>query len=267
VLTLLCALWLAAAAPEQVETQARLAHAALQAGRLDQAESFAGRALEGARQLAGSLASNRQLARALGAAIEVRAEVLARSGRRAEAIRFLRLELAAYPKSTIEARIRKNLNLLTLEGRPAPPLEVSAWIGAARPQPLAALGGHPVLLFFWAHWCSDCKAELPVIAKVRDTFGPRGLRIVAPTQLYGYVARGEEAAPADETRYIEQVWRTVYAPLAGLPVPLSEHNFALYGSSTVPTEVLLDRQGIVRLYHPDVMPYSDLAAAIEQILR
>lgn len=254
---------------DRLQALSRRAQATLEAGSLDEAATLAAQVREGAMAELRShpLAADKRLELALGASIEVQAQVLARRGERAEAVRFLRRELAAWHGTAIQSRIQKNLNLLTLEGKPAPPLAVAEWVGGARPEPLSAFRGRPVLLFFWAHWCGDCKDELPVIAKIRDAFGPRGLVILAPTQHYGYVARGEEAAPAEETRYIEKVWASAYASLKGVPAPLSEGNFSTYGSSTVPTEVLLDRNGIVRLYHPDVMPYADLAAAIERILR
>jgi hypothetical protein len=90
--------------------------------------------------------------------------------------------------------------------------------------------------------------------------------LVGPTQHYGYVARGEEAPPEQETQYIDRVRRTMYAPLSAMTVPLSEENFKVYGASTVPTLVLVDQNGVVRMYHPDVMPYAELEAAVEKIL-
>jgi len=35
-----------------------------------------------------------------------------------------------------------------------------------------------------------------------------------------------------------------------MPVLVSEENFKTYGASSSPTLVLVDRKGIVRLYHP-----------------
>ncbi|MGE5644497.1 MAG: TlpA family protein disulfide reductase [Acidobacteriota bacterium] len=246
---------------EMLEAMSWLARGALAQRRFDDARQYAAET----RKLAAGVNGDRHLSLAIGAAIEVEAGALAGGGQRTEAVAFLKRELKTHWDTPLRTRIQKNLNLLTLEGKAAPALEVSHWLGP-KPLSLAALRGKPVLLFFWAHWCGDCKAQLPALAEVERKFAPRGLVLLGPTQTYGYVARGEEAAPAQETPYIDKVRRELYRPLGAMPVPLSEENFKVYGASTVPTLVLIDRQGIVRLYHPDVMTYEELAAAIEKVL-
>ena len=133
-------------------------------------------------------------------------------------------------------------------------------------QGLPAHRGHPVLLFFWAHWCGDCKAEIPVIAKLEEVYGRRGLVVIAPTQHYGYVAGGREAAPNVETEYMKAVYRQFYAGLGHVEVPVSEENFVRYGVSTTPTLVLIDAQGVVRLYNPGTLDYARLASRIEPLI-
>jgi hypothetical protein len=51
-----------------------------------------------------------------------------------------------------------------------------------------------------------------------------------------------------------------------MPKPLSQQNWGNFGVSTTPTLVLVDRAGIVRLYHPGVMSVEELNAAIEPLL-
>jgi hypothetical protein len=203
---------------------------------------------------------------ALGASIEIHATVAAAQGRRDEAVVFLREEAKRWYPTSIRARIQKNLNLLTLEGKPAPPLEIAQAVTGRKLETLAQHRGHPVLLFFWAHWCSDCKNEIAIIARLEQKYGSR-LSVVAPTQHYGYVAGGEDAAPAAETGYIKAIYAQYYAGLGNVEVPLSEENFARYGVSTTPTIVLLDAQGIVRLYNPGNISYEQLAARIDTVLR
>jgi thiol-disulfide isomerase/thioredoxin len=180
-------------------------------------------------------------------------------------VALLQRSLATYGNTSIRARLQKNLNLLSLAGHPAPPLNIAEYIGP-RPVGLSQLKGSPVLLFFWAHWCPDCKNEAPILAGLSSEFGSKGLRLVAPTQLYGYAAQGEEAKPKDELAYTERVWQHFYPGLQSAPVPVSKENFNRYGASTTPTLVLLDRSGRVSLYHPGVMSYDDLRSAIEKVL-
>jgi thiol-disulfide isomerase/thioredoxin len=245
-----------------------LGRGALDAKRYDQAESYAAETRQLALELLGTgkLDSDPWLPTALGASIEVHAQALAARGERPEAIAFLRQQLDLFGATSLHERIRKNINLLTLEGKPAPPLEANDWLGP-RPDSLTALHGHPILLFFWAHWCPDCKAEAPVLAALKNTYGPQGLILIGPTKFYGYAAGGEEAAPAAEKQYIEQVRRRYYAALADMPVPLSAANFLTYGASTTPTLILVDRAGVVRFYHPGAASEAELSARIQAILR
>lgn len=203
---------------------------------------------------------------ALGASIEVHAQTLAAENRRDEAVVFLRAEMAKWGGTSVRERIQKNINLLTLEGKPAPMLDVSQSIGPRKPLPLSAHRGHPVLVFLWAHWCPDCKAEVDIVQKLMANYGPRGLVVIAPTQHYGYVAQGEPAPPDVETKYIAQIFAKYYSGLGSVEIPLSEANFQRFGVSTTPTMVLIDGQGIVRLYNPGAASYQLLASKIEPLL-
>jgi thiol-disulfide isomerase/thioredoxin len=200
---------------------------------------------------------------ALGAAYEVLAQSLDAKGQHAKAVSLLRSALARYGNTSMQARLKKNLNLLVLVGQPAPPLQEAQYLGP-KPPTLASLKGSPVLLFFWAHWCVDCKAEVPVIVRLRQEFSRDGLVVIGPTQLYGYVAQGADATPAAERAYIESVRSRYYASLQDMPVPLSKQNFNAYGASTTPTLVVLNRAGQVEMYHPGALSYGELHAALEK---
>jgi thiol-disulfide isomerase/thioredoxin len=202
-----------------------------------------------------------RLPTALGAAIEVQALTMASEGQRQEAVEYLRTELAKYSSTSIATRIYKNINLLSLEGKIAPPLKEKQYLGP-KPQPLSALKGKPVILFFWSHWCVDCKAEAPILGRLKREYGDK-LAIVGPTQLYGYAAEGRPATPAQELAFIDYVRQKYLFGLGDMPVPIAAENFKEYGASTSPTLVLIGSDGRVRLYHPGRMTYDELKLQLE----
>src|SRR5579864_1880518 len=252
--------------PEMIEALSWLGRGALAAKQLEQAEAYAKetQALSLAELKKRPLDAEPHLPLALGASIEVQAQILSERGQRAEALELLRKELALYRTTSIRARLQKNINLLSLEGKAAPALDEREFLGS-KPVPLSALKGSPVLVFFWAHWCPDCKQEVAILTEIEKEYAAKHLVIVAPTQRYGYTARGEEAGPAQELKYIDEVRHKFYGSLLDLPAPVSEENFKNYGASTTPTLVLIDRQGIVRLYHPGAMTLEELRAAINRL--
>jgi thiol-disulfide isomerase/thioredoxin len=253
--------------PEALEAFAWLARGELASGQIDQASKDADqirRSCETALATR-SLDSEPHLPLALGAAYEVEAEVLNEHHERAQALQLLRTQLRKWRGTSLDDRLQKNINVLTLEGRPMPLLSETEWIGP-KPPPAITLRGKVVLLFFWAHWCADCKVEIPVVTQLASELEPKGLVLIAPTKRYGYTAQEERAAPATETAFIQQVYDKLYASIPGIRVPLDAGNFERFGASTIPTLVVVDRRGIVRLYHPGVMEEKDLRAAIEPLI-
>jgi thiol-disulfide isomerase/thioredoxin len=250
---------------EYLEALSWMARGAASTNQWDQATAYATET----RTLAEQQLSKRKLDAephlpiALGAAYEVLAQALAEKGQHAKAVSLLRAALARYGNTSIKARLQKNLNLLALVGQPAPPLQATQYLGP-KPPTLAALKGSPVLLFFWAHWCVDCKAEVPVIARLRQEFAPEGLVVIGPTQLYGYAAQAVDATPEQERAYIESVRERYYGRLQDMPVPLSKQNFNAYGASTTPTLVVLNRAGQVAMYHPGALSYEELKSALQK---
>lgn len=78
-------------------------------------------------------------------------------------------------------KIAPNATLETLDGRPS---QLSQWVGRM-----------PVVLEFWATWCSNCKALEPEMVKVSKTFG-RQVKFVG-------VAVSANQTPERVRRYIQ----------------------------------------------------------------
>jgi thiol-disulfide isomerase/thioredoxin len=253
--------------PAMLEASSWMGRAALAAREYDRADAYARETHQAALSLLRTrgLDDEPRLPIALGAAIEVQGQVAAARGDRSLGVNFLRQELNRYADTSIHKRIQKNINLLSLQGEMAPPLDRSEALGADVPA-LSDLKGRVVILFFWAHWCPDCKAQGPILAELLDKYGSQGLSIVAPTQRFGYVARGEDATPADERRYIEQIRDAHYGFLKNRPVPLAEANHKRYGVSSTPTLVLVDRQGRIAHYNPGQMTKDALEPRVRDLL-
>jgi thiol-disulfide isomerase/thioredoxin len=247
-----------------------LGRGALAAKKFDRAAAYAEETYELAVAAVGHdvsrLDKDSNLEIALGAAIEVQAQTRAARGARSDAVYFLSRELETYGGTVLHKRIQKNINLLSLAGRPAPSLEATEQLGG--PLPPDRLKGKVVLLFFWAHWCPDCKTQAPILQALLDKYRAAGLAVVAPTQRYGYISRRTGAAPPDdELRHMAQVRDTHYAFLSADPIPVSEAIHKRYGVSTTPTLALVDRQGMVRLYHPGTLTEAALEREIVPLLK
>jgi thiol-disulfide isomerase/thioredoxin len=255
--------------PDVLDALSWVARGALSAGQLDKAIQYADEARTGASESLkrSGHGGDAHLLAALGAAIEVTAFALVEEGARSDAVHYLRSESIAHRDSPLGREIDANLELVSLEGRPAPRLEAGMSVGRRLPD-----GGthgsprEPTFLFFWAHWCQECKAESPMIAQLVDKYRARGLAVVAPTRRYGYIEQGRAVSPEREFRHLVQVRDTFYRFLKREPVPVTDANHKAFGIAAVPMHVLIDRDGIVRLYRPGRMSKEDLESAILQVL-
>ncbi len=240
---------------EYAAAVAWLARGALNLGDTTRAEHYLSetKRLTAALLAAKAVDNDSNLEGAVGTSIEVEARLVAERGERDKAVAYLEAELPKWKTWRMQARIHKSLDLLTLEGRPAPELDSS-------------YRGSPVLLFLWAHWCSDCKAQGPTIARIKQKYQARGLQVLAPTRRYGEIPKNDHATPEQEDQEIDRVWKASYAALDGVPHPVSDAMMLSYGVSSTPTLVLIDRQGTVRMYRPTRMTEDELSRRIEALL-
>jgi thiol-disulfide isomerase/thioredoxin len=67
--------------------------------------------------------------------------------------------------------------------RPLPPLTLQDFNGKA--VPADGLKGSVIVLDFWATWCAPCITEIPVLNKLQEKYGKRGLKVVGVTLASG----------------------------------------------------------------------------------
>jgi hypothetical protein len=179
-----------------------------------------------------------------GAAIEVEGRLIAASDGRGAAIRYFEDAYANAKAVSLRSRIRKNINMLSLEGQRALPIEGQA------------LQNKPTLLFFWMAGCGDCKGQGPSLNRVWSKYKSSGLQMIGVTRQY-------DGTP-DE---IQKFWKETYPDLSDVPVVISTDTMVRYGVSATPTFALVDRGGIVRLYTPTRLSETELSRKIEELMK
>ena len=181
-----------------------------------------------------------------GAAIEVEGRLIAGADGRGAGIKYFQDQLALAKAPALRSRISKNINMLSLEGQPAPAIKG------------VSFDGKPTLAFFFAEWCGDCKQSATTLTNVWKKYEPRGLKLINVTRLYG----GKE----NEEQVVDKVWNETYAGLKGTPVIIDTDAMVRYGASATPTFALIDRKGIVRLYAPTRLSEAELTRRIDEVL-
>ena len=186
------------------------------------------------------------------------ANALLKSNRRAEAVRVIQ-EMRARGVALPSARLYKDATGLLLQmgeafGPPppvagvepaaSPEIRVAEMIGAG-PSRLADMRGKVVFLDFWATWCTYCVQTMPRLNAMHQKYKDRGLVILGLNEFEGNI-QGREATRAQELEYFRQFKRRMNVSY-DFAVAADAENDRLYGVASLPTGVLIDRRGRVRL--------------------
>lgn len=97
---------------------------------------------------------------------------------------------------------------------------------------LARYRGHPVVLNFWASWCTACKIEHPYLVAAWQYYQPKGVAFVGVVY---------EDSAANAGAFMKQYgggWPDVLDPGGTTAI-----NYGVYG---VPETFFIDRRGIIR---------------------
>jgi thiol-disulfide isomerase/thioredoxin len=132
--------------------------------------------------------------------------------------------------------------------------DFSSWDLDGKRVSLSELGRRPVLLTFWATWCTVCRDELPALQELQDQYRADGLTVLA-------------------VNYRESSNDRMRQYLAGLHVNLQtviDPEGAIgtaYGVDVgLPVNVLSDRSGTVARIMIGEVPIASIGDAVKQVV-
>ncbi len=120
--------------------------------------------------------------------------------------------------------------------------------------------GKTIFLNFWATWCSPCKAELPEIQQLYDSYSREGEDALIVLGVAG-PEMGKEGTVEDITAFLEDNGYT-YPVLMDTDWSL----FYGYGISSFPTTFMIDREGNVFGYLTGQMSYEIMEDIVAQTM-
>jgi peroxiredoxin len=161
---------------------------------------------------------------------------------------LLSLGLVACAGSSTESKSPPPLGINT--GNQARDFELESLDGSE--VSLSDFQGDVVLINFWATWCAPCRAEIPDFEQVYQDRRDAGFVILGVN---------EQEAPEVIEPFVQELGMTY-------PVLLDERGQVMseYRALGLPTSLLVDRDGVIRVRHTGVMTAAQLESHLSKLL-
>jgi peroxiredoxin len=135
-------------------------------------------------------------------------------------------------------------------GAPAPDFTLQNADGNA--VRLSELKGKPVLINFWATWCTPCREEMPAMQEVYDQYRDQGLVILA-------IDMEEDLRTV--RRWIEQGGFTFTFLLDSEGEQVKRYNV-----TAAPTSYFVDRGGVIKDLKLGALSRTEMQAKVQQLV-
>jgi len=151
----------------------------------------------------------------------------------------------------------KTLGAVIAEGAPKPGSSspAFAWKGLdGSPYKVGGKRDKPVLVNFWASWCDPCKDEAPDLVKLYEKYGGQ-------LDIYG----------VNVTAYDTVEKAEAFVKEYGIQFPVlldqKEEVYKKFNGMAFPTNVLIDKDGVIQDLIIGILPPKDLEAKIKKLLK
>ena len=121
---------------------------------------------------------------------------------------------------------------------PAPDFTLNAQTG--KPVELTQFKGQVVMLNFWASWCGPCRQEMPLLDSIYKKYSKLGFTMI------GVNVEPDSKAANDWLKQTPVTFPILYDTDSKVS--------KLYGVSGMPSTVIVDRKGTVRMIHRGYKP-------------
>jgi thiol-disulfide isomerase/thioredoxin len=119
---------------------------------------------------------------------------------------------------------------------------------------LSELRGRPVWINFWATWCPPCQEETPVLRDVFARYRDRGLELVAISV---------QETTVDDVREYVRLYGLEYT----VGFDATSAVFQAYRAFGLPTQLFLDREGVIRQIVLGPVTRAEAESIIEPLVR
>lgn len=126
---------------------------------------------------------------------------------------------------------------------------------------LSELRGHPVVVSFWATWCSPCRAKFPELIRLQRQFDSVGLRALGVNG-FDQERRTEELSMKAIQQFVDDF-------VVSFPIALDKRGQTRRAFHIVflPTTVFIDSAGVIQQVHVGAISREELERGVATILQ